>query len=289
MIPSAATSTPPLRRVDDAARRALLAWADLDRFEMPEVPKDSRYRASGRLRTEILDGVWPPRPTQPARAGEVLVCSVLVGCVPRRQVEDDLLAAFADDLRLTESVRPARPDGPLTYRAEFLVDAAGVPVDGSLQYHPLVDFTAAVGGSLGTAEALRHVERREQALLEAFSEVLHEADRQPADHVRAVLALVDDGTGHVRFDARWVPEDQAGSPPPRSFYRADLLHVAGHPTSPAAATFLTGRPGATPVGAVDVLRRDVRERLLDPLALPRSTWPGKNMPRLSQQVAVQTC
>lgn len=288
MIPSAATSTPPLRRVYDAARRALLAWADLDRFEMPEVPKDSRYRASGRLRAEILDGVWPPRPTQPARAGEVLVCSVLVGCVARRQVEDDLLAAYADDLRLTESVRPARTDGPLTYRAEFLVDAAGVPVEGSLQYHPLVDFTAAVRGSLGTAEALRHVERREQAMAEAFGEVLHGADRSPADHVRAVLATLDDGTGHVRFDGRWVPEDQAGSPPPRSFYRDDLLHVAAHPTSPAAASFLTGRPGATPAGAADVLRRDARERLLDPLALPRSTWPGDNKPRLSQQVAVQS-
>ncbi|WP_432543005.1 DEAD/DEAH box helicase [Kineococcus sp. SYSU DK002] len=307
---TAPRATPPVR-VDDAARRALRAWADVDRFEVPEVEEDDARgrRAVGTLHPDVLAPAsaapWPPRPVEdaPRREPHVLACLVLVGCVPRTRVEEDLLEAFADDLRLREAWRPptgrrGRPRGRLTFRASFVVDATGRPVTDSLQYHPLTDFTdfarehgAALGTSRVAADGLRHVEAREASLRARWDEVVRAGrDDDPRLVVRRLVELlhVTDPreAREVRFDARWVPAGGSLEVQPRSFYRDDLLAAADSPTSRAAAVFLTGRPGARPASTVDVESRAPREALLDPSRLPRAAWPGEHLPRLSQQVAL---
>ncbi|PPK93740.1 AAA domain-containing protein [Kineococcus xinjiangensis] len=308
-----ATTASPLVEVDDEGRRALRAWADIDRFEMPEVERDDDrgYRATGLLDPAMLDpgapSTWPPRPRKdPPRGGEhVLGCSIMIGCVPRTQVEDDLDEAFADDLRLREVRRPSTRRGgtapKLTFRASFAVDASGVPVPESLQYHPIVDFAefARRRGTTANTEAvvqegLRLVDERERATQSSWDELLSKsAEEDPRLLVERLVRLLHvsdapERPRRVRFDSRWVPVGAATEVQPRSFYREDLLAIAQSPTSLAAATYLTGRPGGRP-GACRDAGSDARERrqeLLEPARLPRAAWPGTYLPRLSQQVAL---
>lgn len=298
-----ATSPTPLVPLDDVAQRALRAWADIDRFEMPQI--DTRdgggWRAVDELKTWVLEpGAaqhWPPVPVKSPKKAKQLGCLVMVGCVKCADVEDALVDAFHDDLRLQGSLRRSS-NRKLTYRASFAVDGQGRPVADSLRYHPLVDFTALVSrtgerSDLGavTTAGLRHVEEVERCLQEAWAALLEEDPGPiPGPFVRRVvdaLQAPDVRERRVRYDSRWLEEGQSVEPPQTGFFREDLLRTALGPTSTAAATFLAGRPGAVPWSSVDVGVPEGRTDLLDPANLPPAGWPGEHRPRLSQQLAVQ--
>src|SRR3954469_22809335 len=90
-------------RLDARATSVLRAWADLDRFEVPEVPtsQEAGWAAVGEIRRWEIPRPWPPRPeeTPDRQDRRVLVTRVLFGCLPVAVLEELLDRLFPDDLR----------------------------------------------------------------------------------------------------------------------------------------------------------------------------------------------
>jgi hypothetical protein len=98
-------------RLPAEAAAACRAWADIDRFEVPEVVQssDDGWAAVGELPPGTAPELWPPVPTK-TRKRKVLVTRVMYGCVPVPELEDLLDACFTDDLRFVQTgVRRPRP------------------------------------------------------------------------------------------------------------------------------------------------------------------------------------
>src|SRR3954453_17293161 len=89
--------------LDARATSVLRAWADLDRFELPEVPtsQENGWAAVGEIRRWEPPPPWPPRPSlAPERLDrQVLVTRVMFGCLPVAELEVMLDELFPDDLR----------------------------------------------------------------------------------------------------------------------------------------------------------------------------------------------
>lgn len=118
---------------------ALRAWADIDRFELPDVPvrAASGYEAVGDLPRDEVPPVWPPVPDRaPARPDRrVLDTRVMFGCLPIADLETLLDRLFSDDRQFVQAGlgRPGgRGRGGLTCRGSFRVDQDGRLITGSL-------------------------------------------------------------------------------------------------------------------------------------------------------------
>ncbi len=285
---------------------ALRAWADLDRFEVPDVPAstDGGWAAVGEIERNRPPTDWPPRPEKTPETGRsALVTRVMFGCLPVAELEEMLDAAFPDDQRFVQTgVRPARrrrtPAGglePMTCRGSFLLDAAGQPVPDSLSYSPLIDFARHVRAQLqlvpdreqAVAEALRIIDTREAEIRQKWNAVVDGPEgRDPAKLVLELLATVSVRLDVFRYVTVWVAPDQEPMGQLPAFFRDDLLAAADAPTSALVAAYLAGRPTGRPSGGRDVADRAELAGLVRPAQLPRATWPSKYRPRLSQQVAL---
>lgn len=278
---------------------ALYAWADLDRFQVAEVPlsQDDGWVAVGVLERDVEPVPWPPQPEKsPQRQSKVLDTRVMFGCRPMVELEEVLDRVFADDLRFVQTgVRPRRPirvgTKAETCRGSFRVDQEGRLVPDSFSYAPLIDFAMHVDHYRKAKtpdpvrEALVVIDRRETELCESFAEVA-ESGAVGYAAVARVLDKVRVQRDRSRYVTHWLsPEDQPAEQLP-AFYRDDLIQAAQRPTSPLLGEFLAGRPDGRPPTSFDVADRPHLEPLLDPGRLPRAAWPGGHLPRLSQQVAL---
>ena len=137
-------------RLDDESVAALRAWADIDRFQLPDVPldNDDGWSAVGEL-SATATGEWPPRPAKsPEKQRKVLDTRVMFGCLEVARLERLLDDLFADDERFVQTGirsprgRAATAGGQaLTCRGSFRVDQDGGLVADSFSYSPLIDFT----------------------------------------------------------------------------------------------------------------------------------------------------
>lgn len=277
----------------------LRAWADLDRFELIEVP-DSReegWAEIGEIDVEKEFGSWPPRPRrEPEKSGRTLITRVFFGCLAVSELAELLDRVFSEDYRFVQTGLTrsggARPGGKVTCRGSFQVDEAGQLLAESFEYAPLIDFARHVehyrstGSALDKAVglALAAIGDREDLLRDQW-ETLSDAGLEGFDAVRRVVRSVRVQHDKSRFATSWVvPGEQPPGQLP-AFFRADLLRAATQPT-PLVADLLRRRPGHRPPSAVDVSSRVGLEPLLDPRQLPRAAWPTGRRPRLSQQIAV---
>lgn len=282
---------------------ALKAWADLDRFELPDVPlsHDDGWAAVGMLERDAQPDPWPPRPMKsPERQQKILDTRIMFGCVEIAELEDLLDAMFSDDERFVQTGirRPRRSKSgsagkPQTYRGSFRVDQAGLLVPHSFSYAPLIDFARHVEHFTknstplrsAIAKALAAIDDRETGLRDAFDAI---ADSGIVGYqaVSRVLGKVRVRNDRSRYVTQWIwPDDQPEGQLP-AFFRDDLLHAANHPTSPLLAQFLVGRPGDRPQEYEDVEDRRSLEPLLSPQLIPHAAWPSGYRLRLSQQVAL---
>ena len=295
-------------RLDTRGRAALRAWADLDRFEVPEVPLDTEkgWAAVGEIHRGKKPKDWPPRPQEsPEKPGwSVLVTRVMYGCLPVADLEDLLDRLFPDDLRFVQTgvLPPKRRKGApagartaMTCRGSFLLDDAGQPVPDSFTYSPLIDFARHVRYHMqrgadrqpAIAEALRTIDERDEKLRIAWDDVADGPDdRDPADLVLRLLAAVSVQVDLFRYVTQWVPTGQQPAGQLPAFFREDLLAAAGSPTSPLVGRYVAGRPLGRPAARQDVAEPGTLSALVRPSLMPRAAWPGKYLPRLSQQVAV---
>lgn len=302
------TAPEGLVKVRGAEKAALLAWADLDRFELIEVSTDDEkgWAAVGVITEGHLQKQWPPRPKEtPLKAsGQVVVTRVFVNCRTTRSLEELLEKVFADDTGFAQTglQPPNRPQRPgtardrLTCRASFLIDEEGRPQPDSFGYAPLIDFARhldknAVPGSMSRVirEGLAKLDEYEAGLQAKWNQATETSGHlSPKDSLRRHLAAVEDQTADPsRYVAVWV---RPGSEPPgqlSAFFRADLLEAATGLTTPLLRDYLQGRPGGTPVRAADVRSpATVGFSLVEPPDLPHSAWAGEYLPRFSQQVAL---
>lgn len=292
-------------RLPTPAVAALKAWADLDRFEVPEVPLSGEdgWAAVGVLARDAPPPLWPPRPDKaPAQQQKILDTRVMFGCCEVATLEDVLDRLFSDDLRFVQTgVRRPRKKAPVTpsrsrpqtYRGSFRVDDAGNLVPGSFEYAPLIDFARHVeyfligSRSLPAAvgQALAAIDGREHQLLEAWTEVV-ESGAEGLAATGQVLAKVRVRDDQTRYCTQWIwPDDEPAGQLP-AFFRADLLQAAGQPTSALLADVVAGRPGARSPSAQDLEDRSTLEPKLSLDLIPRAAWPTGYMLRLSQQVAL---
>ena len=292
------------RKLPPEVVAALRSWADLDRFEVPEVPLSAEkgWAAVGVIERDVQPEPWPPRPEKsPERQKKVLDTRVMFGCLEVADLEDLLDRLFSDDLRFVQTGvrRPRRPAGipsaqrAQTYRGSFRVDDAGNPVPGSFEYAPLIDFARHVEHFLKTSgeiqsavsNALEAIDIREGQLRNAWDEIVDSGAEGYLAAVR-VLAKVRVRDDHTRYCTQWIwPHDEPAGQLP-AFFRADLLQAANHETSPLLADFLRGRPGRRSAVAQDLDDRATLEPLLAPGLVPRAAWPTGHVLRLSQQVAL---
>jgi len=291
-------------KLDDDSIAALRAWADIDRFQLPEVPldNDDGWSAVGELSTGAGPIAWPPRPDKtPEKQRKVLHTRVMFGCLEVTRLERLMDELFSDDERFVQtgfrspkgSVSPSGGQA-LTCRGSFRVDEDGALVADSLSYSPLIDFARYVEHHTTSrsttmqkvvSDALAWIDRREATL--------HDAWRQLATSgvvgyqaVERVLSRVRVQGDRSRYVTQWIwPDDQPDGQLP-AFFRSDLLTSANGPTSALLRDFMTGRPGGRPTVFEDVQYRNALEPLLDPGLLPRSAWPSGYRLRLSQQVAL---
>jgi len=201
-------------RLDDASVAALRAWADIDRFQLPEVPLDNEdgWSAVGELVTpEVRTGFpprqppglpvgsdesnpqdgpvpWPPRPEKsPERRRKILDTRVMFGCFEVARLERLLDELFADDERFVQTgIRPARgsisPAGgqALPCRGSFRVNQDGMLVADSFSYAPLIDFTRYVEHNASRSVAMNTVVSGALAWIEQREADLNEAWSQIA-------------------------------------------------------------------------------------------------------------
>ncbi|SDO46449.1 DEAD/DEAH box helicase [Geodermatophilus sp. DSM 45219] len=289
-------------RLDAGAKAVLRAWADLDRFELPEVPtsEEKGWAAVGEIPRWQTPRPWPPRPEKaPERQDrQVLVTRVLFGCLPVAELEGLLDELFPDDLRFRATGVRRRPTtgGALTCRGSFLLDDAGRPIGDSLSYSPLIDFArhvqhhVAAGTPLNGAvgKALRAIDARETKLRTDWERVADGApeNADPAAVVLQLLRSVSVQRDVFRYATWWVPTGQQPAGQLPAFFRDDLLAAVQHPTSPLVGDYLSGRPRGRPATTQDVRDDGVLAELVTPFRMPRAAWPGEHRPRLSQQVAV---
>lgn len=293
---------------DPRGRAALLAWADLDRFEVPEVPlsTENGWAAVGEIVRGQKPEPWPHHPEKsPEKADKsVLVTRVMFGCVPVADLENLLDQLFPDDHRFVQTgIRSTPPrnraavgaHSARTCRGSFLLDAAGLAIPDSLSYAPLIDFARHVerhvqGGmdrQRAVTAALQTIDEREEKYRTEWNKVADGgAERDPSELVLQLLGAVSTQLDEFRYVGQWVPAGQQPAGQLPAFFRGDLLAAAGSFTSPLVCRYLTGRPEGLPETTVNVAGREVLTALVRPSRMPRAAWPGKNLPRLSQQIAL---
>lgn len=306
--PRARTAQERLVRIRAEERAALLAWADLDRFEVIDVSTDDQegWAAVGVVTDELLNERWPPGPPKtPEKVDDrVVVTRVYVNCRSVHRLEQTLEKVFAQDTGFAQTglKPPPAPQRPgttrerLTCRASFLVDEDGRPQPDSFGYAPLIDFAKyldkhATTGAMRRViqEGLAKLDQYESNLWSEWQKASEAAGHlSPQDSLRRHLAAVaDDSQDPHRHLAVWVRP--GGEPPGQlpAFFRADLLDAAGGATSPLLRDYLRGRPGSRPDGASDVRSPAATGfGLVEPRDLPRSAWASSYLPRFSQQVAL---
>lgn len=293
---------------DPRGRAALLAWADLDRFEVPEVPLSTEegWAAVGEIVRGQKPEPWPPHPEKsPEKVDKsVLVTRVMFGCVPVADLEDLLDRLFPDDQRFVQTgIRPTRARASAaasahsarTCRGSFLLDAAGLAIPDSLSYSPLIDFARHVERHMqgdmdqqrAVTYALKTIDEREEKYRSEWDKVADSgSDREPPELVLQLLRAVSTQLDEFRYVTQWVPTGQQPEGQLPAFFRDDLLAAAGSATSRLVCRYLTGRPAGRPEVTMDVAGRHVLAALVRPSRMPRAAWPGKNLPRLSQQIAL---
>jgi hypothetical protein len=292
-----------LARLDGDSVAALRAWADIDRFQLPEVPldNDDGWSAVGELSAAGGLVGWPPRPEKsPEKQRKVLDTRVMFGCLEVARLERLLDDLFADDERFVQTgVRsprgtPSAAGGQaLTCRGSFRVDQDGGLVADSFSYSPLIDFARYVEHHGGRSvpmtkvisDALTWIDQREATFHQAWDRIAHAGviGYRAALRVLSRVRVRDDRS---RYVTQWIwPDDQPGGQLP-AFFRGDLLVAANGPTSVLLRDFMAGRPGGRPAVFEDIESRPALEPLLDPGLVPRSAWPSGYRLRLSQQVAL---
>ncbi len=234
----------------------------------------------------------------------MLVTRVMFGCVPVSELEDLLDRLFPDDQRFVQTgIRPTRPQTNVavsarsarTCRGSFLLDAAGIPLPDSLSYSPLIDFARHVERHLqdgmerrrAVTAALRTVDDRGEKYLTEWEKVADGGtDREASELVGQLLRAVSTQRDEFRYVTQWVPAGQQPDGHLPAFFRGDLLAAAESPTSPLVCRYLTGRPAGRPEATEDVAGREALTALVRPERTPLAAWPGKNLPRLSQQIGL---
>ncbi|WP_106213276.1 DEAD/DEAH box helicase [Kineococcus rhizosphaerae] len=299
--PWSATSPAPLRRLPAAATRLLTAWADLDRFEAPDVPmRGGDYHHVDAFPAHE-PAVWPPATVKAPGSGSQVRCTqVLVGCIPVPEVEDALDRVFGDLRLQAHGLKPRRGGASVpahTCRASFLLDETGRPLPDSFDHAVLLDFVRHVEHEVRGGRGVDDVVRTGLGKLDVFQQELRERwgkaiegsrASSPFAAVQQCLAAVEaGGSRNHRVSVTWIERD---SEPPRllpAFFHDDLEAAATGPTSALLHHYLQGDQASAPPGAVDVRAGEhPAVDLLDPALLPRAAWPSEHLPRLSQQIAL---
>jgi hypothetical protein len=290
-----------LAQLDGDSVAALRAWADIDRFQLPEVPLDNDdcWSAIGELSATGGPVDWPPRPEKsPEKQRKVLDTRVMFGCLEVARLERLLDDLFADDERFVQtgirSPRAATAGGQaLTCRGSFRVDQDGGLVADSFSYAPLVDFTRYLQHHVSRSVPMKQVVSDALTWIDQREATFHESWEQIAGSgvvgyqaVLRVLSRVRVQGDRDRYVTQWIwPDDQPAGQLPAD-YRGDLLAAVAAPTSALLRDFMAGRPGGRPAVFEDVESRQALEPLLDPGLAPRAAWPSGYRLRLSQQVAL---
>ena len=290
-------------RLDGDSVAALRAWADIDRFQLPEVPldNDDGWSAVGELSAIGGPTSWPPRPEKsPEKQRKVLDTRVMFGCLEVARLERLLDELFADDERFVQTgIRSAK--GLDVDRRRSRADLSGIlpggrgwrPGPDSFSYAPLIDFTRyvehhrdrSVSMQKVVSDALTWIDQREATLNGCWEQSREFGTHWlPGGPARAVA-----GSGAERSLPLCHPMDLAGRPAggtAAGVLRGDLLAAANAPTS-ALPPRLPGGSARWPTNSFeDVEFRADLEPLLDPGLAPRSAWPSGHRLRLSQQVAL---
>src|SRR6476620_1951451 len=247
-------------RLDDQSVAALRAWADIDRFQLPEVPgdNDEGWSAVGELNADVEPLTWPPRPEKsPEKQQKVLDTRVMFGCMEVTSLESLLDRMFSDDERFVQTgvrVPKKRTSGTggkaLTCRGSFRVDDNGGLVADSFSYSPLIDFARyiehnrnqAISMQKLVAKALTWIETREADLEEIWQSISSSGvfGYQAVDQVVSKVRVKGDRS---RFVTQWIWPDAQPQGQLPAFFREDLLAAASGSTSALLGDFMSGRPG----------------------------------------------